>query len=273
MVKMGAVWDRTAEFLTDNLSAVLPVALIAFYVPASIQGNFADLASGGGETLALILALVNLAFAALGLWGSLTLIAMAGAGEDRVEAGALATRRLGPALLVLSLLLGATCLLFAPLPVVLLAQGFDAGEVLSGKVEVGGALAWGLGGYCLALVAALLFAATRLAIVTPAIVVESRALSAIARSFAMTRGHMFAILGVVVLYTVVTVVAILAARLVFGSIFHLLVDGEEGMSLATVLTSITTAAVQTGFTVLPPVFSAKLFLALRAADATDGHRM
>jgi hypothetical protein len=40
MVKMSTVWDRTAEFLSDNIGAIVPVALLAFFVPASIGGSF-----------------------------------------------------------------------------------------------------------------------------------------------------------------------------------------------------------------------------------------
>jgi hypothetical protein len=62
MVKMGTVWDRTAEFLTDNLTAIVPIALLAFFVPFSIQGNFAHIRDGANPGFALTLQLVSLAF-------------------------------------------------------------------------------------------------------------------------------------------------------------------------------------------------------------------
>ena len=77
MAKMGTVWDRTAEFLGDNLGATLPVALLAFFVPASIEGSFQAAKAGGSPELVLSLYLVQLAFGILSLWGSLTISAMA----------------------------------------------------------------------------------------------------------------------------------------------------------------------------------------------------
>ena len=38
MVNMGNVWDRTTEFLSDNLGAVVPIALLTIFVPQSISG-------------------------------------------------------------------------------------------------------------------------------------------------------------------------------------------------------------------------------------------
>src|SRR3954469_13298131 len=125
MVRMGTVWDRTAEFLGDNVSDILPVALFAFFVPASIGGNFDALRAGGGPTLPMLLALVQLAFAVLSFWGTLTITAM---GLDLVSdrsAGRVALSRLPAAVLVMVLLLAAILMLAAPIPAVLAATGHD----------------------------------------------------------------------------------------------------------------------------------------------------
>jgi hypothetical protein len=48
-------------------------------------------------------------------------------------------------------------------------------------------------------------------------------------------------------------------------VFALVAGGEhEGVSLSGVMTSIVVAAVQAAFLVIPPVFTAKLYLALTA---------
>ncbi|HWU96609.1 MAG TPA: hypothetical protein VN029_13500, partial [Sphingomonas sp.] len=94
MAKMGTVWDRTAEFLSDNLGAVLPVALLAFFVPASIEGSFQAAKTGAGPGLILSLYLVQLAFGILSLWGSLTIVAMALDMADARGAGAIGRARL-----------------------------------------------------------------------------------------------------------------------------------------------------------------------------------
>ena len=98
MVKMGTVWDRTAEFLTDNFTAVLPIALLAYFVPLSIQGNFEPVLENAGPGLVLALSLITLAFSALVTWGWLTLTAMALGQEG--DPGATGLKRLLPALVV-----------------------------------------------------------------------------------------------------------------------------------------------------------------------------
>jgi len=57
----------------------------------------------------------------------------------------------------------------------------------------------------------------------------------------------------------------LATQLVFGSIFRLVAGQSDGLSLSNILTSVMVAAVQAGFTVIVPVFSAKLYQALVSA--------
>ncbi len=104
MAKMGTVWDRTAEFLSDNLGAILPVALLAFFVPASIEGSFQAAKTGGSPELVLSLYLVQLAFGILSLWGSLTISAMALDMASARSAGVIGRDRLLPALAVSVLL-------------------------------------------------------------------------------------------------------------------------------------------------------------------------
>ena len=74
MVNMGNVWDRTTEFLGENLGAIVPVALLAIFVPQSISGAIRlagsgiDQGIGQGVTLALLLPVV---------WGQLAITALA----------------------------------------------------------------------------------------------------------------------------------------------------------------------------------------------------
>ncbi|RYY41946.1 MAG: hypothetical protein EOP59_11150 [Sphingomonadales bacterium] len=116
------------------------------------------------------------------------------------------------------------------------------------------------------LAALLLWIAARLMVTTPVIVREGRWLSALRQSWKLTRGMTWRIIGVILLFALISWVSILAANTVFGSVFALIAGGDRaGVSLAGVLTSIVVAAVQTGFTVLVPAFTAKLYLALTAA--------
>lgn len=274
MVKMGTVWDRTAEFLTDNLPAILPIALLAFFVPFSIQGSFKHVIMTGSDQLALILSLVSVGVGVLALWGSLAMTAMALDLADGRTAGSLAGRRLIPALVVQILLVVIVCVTLIPFVLAFRGHGDDPIAIVMAilREETSGlslSMSLPLGIYMIVLVPALLWFAARFSVLVSTIVVaEKKMFGALARSFELTRGVALKIIGVLLLYGIVASVAALAAQLVFGSIFQLIAGPPTGgLSLSQVLTSVIVATVQTGFTVIAPVFTAKLYLALTADRA------
>ncbi|RYE01767.1 MAG: hypothetical protein EOP61_10340 [Sphingomonadales bacterium] len=267
MVKMGTVWDRTAEFLTDNLATILPIALLAFFVPASIEGNFQAAMEGASSELILALQLVQLAFGVLTVWGMLAFTAMALENADSDHAGRLAVQRLPAALAVTIVTFAALLLLMAPIPVVLSANGVDVMAIAHGRdFDLPSGVASFVAIYLIAAAALSLWLCARLIVATPVIVREGKWLGSLSQSWKLTRGITWRVIGVIILFVLVSWVSILAASTVFGSIFALIAGGDRaGVTLAGVLTSIVVAAVQTGFTVLIPVFTSKLYLALTAA--------
>lgn len=269
MVKMSTVWDRTAEFLSENIAAILPIALFAFFVPSSVGGSFQPVFLTAAPGVALALRLVQLAFAILSVWGSLAITALALGSTGEETAGAIARRRLLPALLV-SVVLGIAMLaLVLPVSIFLAASGYDLTAIARGEaVEISSAAAGFVSIYVLVFSIAMLWIGARLIVVTPVIVREGLMLGSIRQSWRLTRGSTWRIVGVLILFVVVATVSALAANTVFGSIFALVAGGgEDGISLAGVLTSTVTAAVQTAFLVLLPAFTAKLYLALAAQAA------
>ena len=273
MVKMGTVWDRTAEFLSDNIAAVVPIALLTFFVPASIEGNFEAAMTGAGPGLTALLYTLQLVFALISLWGSLAITAMAlDIASDRSAAN-IATRRFLPALVVSVVMVAVACLLLLPIPALLVANGYDMTAIARGEnVEISMQVAGTIVAYALVMLVLLLWLVARLIVATPVVVRESRMLSALGASWSLTRGTALRIVGVILLFAIVSWVAGLAAKTVFGSIFALVAGGDgEGVTLATVMTSIVVAAVQSAFMVIPPAFTAKLYLALTArADYRNG---
>jgi len=266
MAKMGTVWDRTAEFLSDNLGAVLPVALLAFFVPASIEGSFQAAKAGAGTALALSLYLVQIAFGILSIWGSLTISAMALDMADVRGAGRIGRDRLLPALAVSVLIFAAMFVLALPVPLALQLGGYDVMEIARGNnVSLSPQIAGGIALYMLVALCLILWIGARLFVTNPVIVREKRMFSSLRQSWKLTRGMTWRIIGVILLFALISWVSILAANMVFGSIFTLVAGGPaDGISLAGVLTSVVVAAVQTGFTVLVPAFTAKLYLVLTA---------
>ena len=46
---MSTVWDRTAEFLSDNLAALTPIVLLGIFVPLTLLGNLMPLMGSSGQ--------------------------------------------------------------------------------------------------------------------------------------------------------------------------------------------------------------------------------
>ncbi|WP_447728471.1 hypothetical protein [Sphingomonas koreensis] len=268
MVSMGTVWDRTAEFLSDNLGTVLPVALGAMFVPAAVSGSLSGLAQGAAPGLAMGLGLASLLLAIVTFWGQLAITALAL--NPTIGRGAvnLATRRLPAALLVTVVLVLALFLLSIPVGIIMALSGADLSSAATGAMpQVPPAAALWVWLYVLVVIVVVLWLIARLVVLVPVIVGEKAMFGAIPRSWALTRGSALRIVGVLILYFIVASVAYLAATTAFGAVITLIAGrGEDGLSLATVLTVIVGGAVSTAFTVLGTAFTAKLYLALRAAN-------
>lgn len=266
MVSMGNVWDRTAEFLSDNLGTVLPVALAAMFVPTAISTSFAELRVGASPGLGTTLMLASLLLAMVSFWGQLAITAFALDSTSGRDANRLATRRFLPGLLVMVVLLLGALVLVMPFGVILALNGVDLTAMQSGTTpDIPANAAKSILVYGLVLLPVMLWAFSRLAVVLPVFVGEGLLLGALPRSWRLTKGTALKIVGVVILYVLVAGVATQAVTFAFGAIMHLVAGSAGGgLSLASVMTAIVSGAVSTAFTVLGTAFIAKLYIALRA---------
>lgn len=266
IVNMGNVWDRATDFLSDNLSVVVPIALLAIFLPNSLSASIAPIAQQS-FTANMVIQAAQLALTLITLWGQLALIALATEPlAGRSAAIAKANTRFLPMIGIMLLLLLGFLLLILPFPIVLGLAGYDLNAAMNGQqVPVPD----GVGGFILlytaVLLPLLLFLAARLVLLSPVVVRERRAAGALRRSLVLTRGITWKVIGVVILYLIVFGVSLLAARFVFGSILELVAGGEGAITLATVLTSVMVSAVETAFVALAAAFVAKLYLAVRDA--------
>lgn len=269
MATMSSVWDRAAEFLSDNLAVVTPLALAALFLPMSLTGNLQPLLGtlGGAGDAALGVVLVLLALATV--WGNIAITALAlDPVGGRAPAIAAANRLLLSVAGVFLLLLLGTMVLAIPFAVALGFSGIDLEAVAAGRMtgaqpSTGAALVMLL--YLPVFGALLLWLSARLSVVVPTMVMERRGVGAVARAFALTRPAQWRIVGVLLLYIVVSFVATRAAQSVFGSVLALTIGGEGPLTLASVLTSIVVAGVSTVFSLLSIAFVARLYLATRDA--------
>jgi hypothetical protein len=267
MVDIGAVWDRTVEFVSDNLSAVVPIALIGIFVPLTVSGSLAPLATGvaPGEQSIIYCAMILLSL--WSLWGKLGIVALAlDPHGGRPGAVQMAGRRLLPAIGISLLLLVGVIVVIAPILIVLQMGGFDFAAAANGQpTEIGSSVKVFVALYGLLIGAAFFWVGARLCVLLPTIVMERRGFAVFARSFRLTRGIALKLVGVILLYLTVSIVSQKAAQFVFGALLGLMFGGEGAVSLPAVLTSILVGVVATAFTVLAAAFTAKLYRALRDA--------
>ena len=266
MVSMSSVWDRTAEFLSDNLRAVFTIAAVSMFVPTAVSAIVQQAAVGAGPGVKLIAAVLAVVLALVTMVGQLA-IAMLAIDPLRDPRGTLgaAGRRL-PALIGVSLALGAALIVaFLPLVILLGLDGFDPTAMEGGAMPpLSGASIAAIVLYLLVGLPVLCWLGARLAVVTPIVAVERRGLGAIAHGYRMTRGHAGRIFGILLLIVVVGGVVALAVKLVVGTVLRLAIGGGSGFDWALALTAVAAAIVSTALSVTLTAFVAKLYVALAA---------
>lgn len=270
MVQMSTVWDRTTAFIASAMPAVLPVAIALLFVPITLELVLQPALPIGNP---LVRAVVTLVLAAVQLTGTLALIVLAlGATLHAGEAVRAALARLLVVIGILILLGIIGALVALPMGIGLAASGvnvaaFRAGE--AGNPSMSAGLALFLAFYAIAYIVFVVWATARLIVIEPVILAERQGIGAIRRAFALTRGLIWRIVGVLILYAIVATVAILAAREVFGALFGLIAGGEGVITVASVLTAIVIGVVSAGFKTVAAVFVGKLYQAI--VEAREGY--
>lgn len=271
MVKIGDVWDRTVEFLGDNLGFILPIAILALFIPTSIIGSLAELARTGTPSTKLVLQVLSLGFSILSLWAQLAIVALAVDPALGRNATRVATARLLPAIGVILLLFVAAIIPIVPVALIMGAAGVDIRLLAAGlaTLAIAPALSWTILAYMFGMMLVLLLVGARLAPLTGVLVAERRGIGAIVRAVGLTRGMTWRLVGVFLLYFIVVSVAMLATRLVFGSVLAIFSNSDGPVTVANVVTSVVVAALSTTFTALASAFCGKLYAAIIGARGVD----
>lgn len=267
---MGDVWDRTVERLGEQLGVLLPVAILGIFVPLSVLNALGALwaVAGMGTKLALTLAFVALYL--LVFWAYLAITAVMIDPRRGASAWSAVVRRL-PAGIGVYLLLGVIgFVLTMPIGMLAALAGIDMSAMQRGVAVAPSspALVWVAVAYFLAFLVVVLFATARLMPLTAVIVAERRGAGAIARAWRLTRGLSWRLIGVMLLYVIVLQVSTLAAQTVFGSVLRIFAGGRGPLDVATIVTGIVVAAVQTGFGLLGAAFAAQLYVSVVRTEAS-----
>ena len=118
--------------------------------------------------------------------------------------------------------------------------------------------------YFLALCVACVWLGAKLVPLLGVVVNERRGLGALRRSFALTRGSTLKLIGVLILYSIVLLVVLLAATSIVGLVVRLLV-GADGAAWVAFAIAAVTAIITAIFSIIQAVFSGQFYLAAREA--------
>lgn len=266
MVKMTGVWDRTSDLLNERSGAVLGIAAGLIFVPDLVSGLLEGVAPANSPG-ALAAGVASLATTIVALFGGLAITALAiGDAPTRAAIG-LAARRLVPVIGVLVLLLAVLLVLMVPFALIALAAGADL-ATLSGTgtmPELGFGPAAGILVYGVLLMALLVWTAARLAVLTPVILAERNGMGAIGRAWRLTRGHGWALVGVLLLYVFVALVLTTGIGAASGAIGALAGGTQPGFSAARLIPAGAMAIVSTLLSVVQSAFVGTLYRALAPA--------
>lgn len=267
MVKMGNVWDRSVEVLNGRGGMLAGIAALTLFLPAVINAAWTGFAAPSTATAAIGMLLV-IATAIVAVWGQLAMIAAStDPATDRTAAMRQASARLPAALLVALVLAVVMIVAFLPSIALLLRAGFDYRSLAAGTAtaptDPGAAGLAGL--YALAMGLALLFVGARLLPLYAVVLEERLSVAAIARCWRLTRRHTWRLVGTVLLFVVVLMIATWAAQSVSGLIFRLIL-GANAQATVALLAAAVAQAVSAALTLVAIVFSAQLYVALVARE-------
>lgn len=269
MIRMATVWDRAAEVMRGRASILISIAFLTVWLPnvlsaglGSFAGTMPGQASGVSSLLGLLVFVVT-------LFGSLALIAVASDPDvDQARAYSLAGQRLLPAI-GLTILLGVAMLvLFIPFGIILAGSGLDVAALRRGHMAgtpSGGAVTLAAL-YVLALLVVLVWLGARLVLFSPVVLNERRGIGTFARSWELTRGLAWRIVGVLILFAVLILVASLAVQTVAALIARLLV-GSGSPAVPLFVGALFASVVSAGAAIVQSSFLAQLYNAVTGREA------
>ena len=122
--------------------------------------------------------------------------------------------------------------------------------------------------YAIALALAGLWLSARMFVLNPVIVNERLGVKAFARSFALTKGHVWRLIGFMLLVGIVLIVSVLATQFVIGTVMALIFSPGIALFVTSILVSVLTAA----YTVVIATFAAQFYVSVLAAVPADTRR-
>jgi hypothetical protein len=267
-LSITAAWNESAEFLKHHFGTLFIVAVALIALPNVALQAFGPGTLAPGETPQPGLWLLLVPFVLLlGITGSLTISTLA-LGRENVVGDALrhAFRRLLPMVGATLIVAVALCLVIVPLALV---AGIRPEDLTAPTPATAGRLL--LVG--LVILIAALFFAVRLMMMTPVGVAEPVGpVAIIARSWRLTSGHFWKLLGFILLIAAAAIVVGLVTLTLLGLLVMVIAGPPQPGSVSGLLILLVNGLLNAAFVVVMTTLVARLYLQLAGgpAGATSG---
>ena len=253
-ISMSAIWDESAALIRRESHLLVPVALATVGIGSMISGltQPETPAAGLGATGVLGFLVGNI----LVMLGTLALSALAlMPGMSVGESIRLALARLPKMLGIAAMFVIALIVMMIPVAIILAMSGAAISPNMTAEDLPGVAILCAL-----VIVAALIYVSARLITMSAAIVDRNPPIiEAIRSSFASTSGIVAKIVGVLLLFFIVTLVASGAVASISGILFGMLGKAVGAPLLGTGLTVLVTGMVSALLSIVSSVFAAMLY--------------
>ena len=262
-LSITTAWNESADYLKRHFGTLFTIAVALIALPNVALQAFAPAETRTvGRPEAGLWMLVVPVVLVLGMTGSLAISTLAlGRAATVGEAIGHGFRRVLPLLGATLLLLFGLGLVFVPL---VLATGLRVGDFVTPVPAAAGKLAL----LMVVLLGLLLFLGVRLLLTTPVAAAEGAGpVAIIARSWALTRGHFWRLLGFLLLMALAALVVLMVATMVIGLIVAALLGAPAPGNTAGLVMLLVGGLLNAAFLVVMTTMAARIYLQLAGGGA------
>jgi hypothetical protein len=262
-LSISRAWDETREIFRRDGKLITAVALALIVLPQVVASLVAPQGSGGASDPSTGARLMMLAVMLISLVGQLSIIRLALGPSTTVGDAIQHGLRRFPAALgaLIIMILGMAILIIPILTIFVIALGIRPEGLQQGQAS------GPIGLVVLLLVLIVVAISIRFTLVSPVASAEKAGpLTILKRSWGLTAGNYWRLLGFVILLLIAAVALIAAASVIGGILARLVSSTVEPFSLSALIIALATAVAQGVFSVLAAVMMTRIYTQVAGRD-------
>jgi len=262
-LSIGKAWDEAKAALQANRKLIVPVGLGLVLLPAVVVSMVEPQVPPGQQPPAGPWMFIALAMVFVMIIGQMAIVLLVNGWHGSVgEAIGRATRRMPTLLLALLTYLLPVIFVFSVILAIVSIGTGGSGEVDWANFSTAGWMALLI---CLLL---LLYITVRLMPLTPVVAIEQIGpISALKRSYALTAGHFWRLLGFFLLLAIAFLIVAITVGAVVGALVTLVTGPPEPWTLSLLVIALAAGLVQAGFVMVYLGMLARIYSQLSAGQA------